>query len=216
MQMEGLGRRCWHRGWVRLFRLSRRPVGATRQRNQHLSRVLEVAPPQQSGALAGDAIGSIGRHLVIGDDHALGWRRSALRTPARGARLAALGPMNDRLHAVLRGLRSRQMSDPAQFEPCGQQTVSRRGRARLRASTYSGMEYPTRKKIISVYLSGCLVSGVGVRDGRLRSARRPGNPAYMNLPLRTGEATQRLRHAVAAHAPATFASSFGSEDMVIL
>jgi phosphoadenosine phosphosulfate reductase len=38
----------------------------------------------------------------------------------------------------------------------------------------------------------------------------------MNLPLRTGEATQRLRHAVTAHAPATFASSFGVEDMVIL
>lgn len=38
----------------------------------------------------------------------------------------------------------------------------------------------------------------------------------MNLPLRTGEATQRLRHAVSAHAPATFASSFGVEDMVIL
>ncbi|MEO8345534.1 MAG: phosphoadenylyl-sulfate reductase [Betaproteobacteria bacterium] len=38
----------------------------------------------------------------------------------------------------------------------------------------------------------------------------------MNLPLRTYEATQRLRHAVTAHAPATFASSFGVEDMVIL
>jgi phosphoadenosine phosphosulfate reductase len=38
----------------------------------------------------------------------------------------------------------------------------------------------------------------------------------VNLTLRTGEATQRLRHAVTAHAPATFASSFGSEDMVIL
>jgi len=38
----------------------------------------------------------------------------------------------------------------------------------------------------------------------------------MNLPLRTFEATQRLRHAVTAHAPATFASSFGVEDMVIL
>ena len=38
----------------------------------------------------------------------------------------------------------------------------------------------------------------------------------MNLPLRTGEATQRLRHAVSAHAPAALASSFGAEDMVIL
>ena len=38
----------------------------------------------------------------------------------------------------------------------------------------------------------------------------------MNMPLRNGEATQRLRHAVSAHAPATFASSFGAEDMVIL
>ena len=38
----------------------------------------------------------------------------------------------------------------------------------------------------------------------------------MNLPLRTSEATQRLRHAVTTHAPATFASSFGVEDMVIL
>ena len=38
----------------------------------------------------------------------------------------------------------------------------------------------------------------------------------MNMPLRTGEATQRLRHAVTAHAPAVLASSFGVEDMVIL
>jgi phosphoadenosine phosphosulfate reductase len=38
----------------------------------------------------------------------------------------------------------------------------------------------------------------------------------VNLSLRTEEATQRLRHAVAAHAPATFASSFGVEDMIIL
>jgi len=38
----------------------------------------------------------------------------------------------------------------------------------------------------------------------------------MNMPLRNGEAKQRLRHAVSAHAPATFASSFGAEDMVIL
>jgi phosphoadenosine phosphosulfate reductase len=38
----------------------------------------------------------------------------------------------------------------------------------------------------------------------------------MNLNLRTGEATQRLRHAVAAHAPAALTSSFGVEDMVIL
>ena len=38
----------------------------------------------------------------------------------------------------------------------------------------------------------------------------------MNLPLRTSEATQRLRHAATAHAPATFASSFGIEDMVVL
>ncbi len=38
----------------------------------------------------------------------------------------------------------------------------------------------------------------------------------MNLPLRISEATQRLRHAVAAHTPAVLASSFGVEDMVIV
>jgi phosphoadenosine phosphosulfate reductase len=38
----------------------------------------------------------------------------------------------------------------------------------------------------------------------------------MNLPLRIREATQRIRHAVTSHAPATLASSFGVEDMVIL
>ena len=38
----------------------------------------------------------------------------------------------------------------------------------------------------------------------------------MNMTLRTGEATQRLRHAVSAHTPAALASSFGVEDMVIL
>ena len=38
----------------------------------------------------------------------------------------------------------------------------------------------------------------------------------MNLSLRISEATQRLRHAVAAHTPAVLASSFGVEDMVIL
>ena len=48
------------------------------------------------------------------------------------------------------------------------------------------------------------------------SGCRPGNYFPMNLPLRTDEATQRLRHAVSAHSPATFASSFGVEDMVVL
>jgi phosphoadenosine phosphosulfate reductase len=38
----------------------------------------------------------------------------------------------------------------------------------------------------------------------------------MNLDQRIAEASQRLLDAVAAHCPATFASSFGAEDMVIL
>jgi phosphoadenosine phosphosulfate reductase len=38
----------------------------------------------------------------------------------------------------------------------------------------------------------------------------------MTLDRRIAEASQRLLDAVAAHAPATFASSFGGEDMVIL
>jgi phosphoadenosine phosphosulfate reductase len=38
----------------------------------------------------------------------------------------------------------------------------------------------------------------------------------MNLDRRIADASQRLLDAVAAHTPATFASSFGAEDMVIL
>jgi phosphoadenosine phosphosulfate reductase len=38
----------------------------------------------------------------------------------------------------------------------------------------------------------------------------------MNLELRIAQASERLRGAVEAHSPATFASSMGAEDMVIL
>ena len=102
MEMEGFGRRRGRRGCGRLFRLARPAVGATRQRNQHLARVLEVAPPQQRGALAREAVRVVGRHAVVGDDHALRGRRAALRAPARGARLAVLGPVHDRMRVHAR------------------------------------------------------------------------------------------------------------------
>ena len=86
--------------------LARPAVGATRQRKQHLARVLEITPPQQRGALAREAIRIVGRDVVIGDDHVPGRRHPALRAPARRARLTALGPVNDRVRAHARtGLR---------------------------------------------------------------------------------------------------------------
>src|SRR6266446_7396593 len=100
--MEGFGGRCGHRVCGRLSWLARLAVGTACQRKQHLARVLEVAPPQQPDALAGEAIRIVGPDVIIGDDHAPGRRRSALRAPERGARLAALSPMNDRVRAHAR------------------------------------------------------------------------------------------------------------------
>src|ERR1700730_18264804 len=94
--MEGFDRRYGRRGCEGLFCLARLAVGATRQRNEHRARVLEAAPPQKRRALAREAIRIVRRDAVIGDQHAPGGRRPALRTPARRARLAALGPVNPR------------------------------------------------------------------------------------------------------------------------
>jgi hypothetical protein len=69
---------------------------ATRQRNQHLPRILEIAPPQQRSTLACEAVRSIGGHGVIGNDHARRRERPALGLPARGTRLTILGPVNRR------------------------------------------------------------------------------------------------------------------------
>ena len=46
---------------------------------------LEVAAPQQRGALAREAIRIISRYVVIDDNHAPGRRLTTLRAPARGA-----------------------------------------------------------------------------------------------------------------------------------
>src|ERR1700756_3433096 len=100
--MEGFGRRCGHRGNGRRFWLAWLAFYAIRHRKQHLARVLEVTPPQQCAALAGEAIGIVGRDEVIDDDYARGGRRPALRAPARRARLAALSPVNDRVSAHAR------------------------------------------------------------------------------------------------------------------
>ena len=67
-------------------------VGSSRHRIQQLSRILEVALPEQRGTFAGQAIGYVGCHAVVGDGHACGRWRSPLRAPARGASLACLDP----------------------------------------------------------------------------------------------------------------------------
>ena len=80
-------------------RLAQGTVRATRQRTQHLARILKVAAPQQRRALARKSIGLIGRGFVIGDDHASRGRCSAFGEPPRLARLTALGPLKDRARA---------------------------------------------------------------------------------------------------------------------
>jgi hypothetical protein len=72
MQMECVGGRCRRRLCHGLFLLPRRAVGTTRQRNEHLPRVLEIAPPQQRSTLTCKAIRGICGHGVIGNDHARG------------------------------------------------------------------------------------------------------------------------------------------------
>jgi hypothetical protein len=44
-------------------------VGATRQRIQHLSRVLEITAPQQRVALACESIRIVGGHAIVGGNH---------------------------------------------------------------------------------------------------------------------------------------------------
>ncbi len=97
MQIEAFDGRQRRRGCRPSFRRAGLAIGAIRHRNQHLPRVLEIAPPQQRDALAGKAIGIIGADAIVGDDHTLRRWCPALRAPARGARLVVLGPVNDRM-----------------------------------------------------------------------------------------------------------------------
>src|SRR5579862_1016990 len=122
--MERFGRRRAHRGCGRPFFLVRLAVGATRQRQQHLARVLEIAPPQERGALAREAIRIVSRDVVIGDDHVLG-RRPAFRAPEGRARLAVLGPVNRRLRAHARA-RHWISTTHSGFYPAGHTTAVRR------------------------------------------------------------------------------------------
>lgn len=86
VKMEGLSRRR--------ARFGRIAVGSSRHRIQQLLRILEVALPEQRRTLAGQAIGCVGCHAVVGDGHACGRWRSPLRAPARGASLACLDPVH--------------------------------------------------------------------------------------------------------------------------
>jgi hypothetical protein len=60
-------------------RLAIRPAG---QRLQQLAGIVKVAAPQQGRALAGQTVGGVGAHRVVGQHHAP-WRRgTTFRTPA--------------------------------------------------------------------------------------------------------------------------------------
>jgi hypothetical protein len=61
---------------------------------QQLPRILEIAPPEQGRAGAGETESRIRRDPVIGDDHPPRRRISALGSPQRGVRHAVFGPLN--------------------------------------------------------------------------------------------------------------------------
>src|ERR1700683_3301771 len=98
--MERLGRidRCCGGDSDALARLT---VDAIRQCNEHLPGVLEVAPPQQCGTLAGKSVRFISGDLIIGDDDA-GRGRAGFGVPACAARRAAFRPLDDRGRAHAR------------------------------------------------------------------------------------------------------------------
>ena len=92
MEIEGFERRR--------SGLARFAVDAARHGLQQLARILEVAPPQQRGALAGQAIGRIRGNAVVRDHHTLGRRRAALRAPAGRAGRIGFGPVHNRVMRV--------------------------------------------------------------------------------------------------------------------
>jgi len=76
--------------------------------------------------LAREPIRLVGREVIIGDDHAPGGRRAAFREPARGARLAALDPLNDRMRrrnvcavAAPHHIKQRRYIDPGPMQSLG-------------------------------------------------------------------------------------------------
>lgn len=77
-------------------RLARAAVDAAGQRRQQLAGVVEVAAPQQRGALAGEFVGVVGLRPVVRDDDAAGWRGAILGAPTGGTGLVGLGPFDDR------------------------------------------------------------------------------------------------------------------------
>ena len=75
-------------------------LDATLQGLQELARILEVTPPQQCRALAGQAVGLVSAQAVVGDLHAA--RRSCAlgRTPVQRVRLALLGPCDGHFNSA--------------------------------------------------------------------------------------------------------------------
>ena len=75
--------------------LARRcPVHAPDQRLQQLPGVVEISTPEQRRTFAGQPVGGIGRHAVVGHHDAPGWRSGAFRTPARRTRRPGLLPVD--------------------------------------------------------------------------------------------------------------------------
>src|SRR5215831_1366899 len=92
--------RAWRGiGWRLLARHPARTVYAPLQRLQHLARILEIADPQEPRATAREAIGRIGSHGVVGDDHTLGRRRAALRSPPHRARRGSVVKVDQHVEA---------------------------------------------------------------------------------------------------------------------
>jgi hypothetical protein len=69
------------------------PVRAIPQSVQQLPGILEVAAPQQAHTLAGETIGRVGVHAVIGELHLLRRRGAPFGLPVRAVRHAVLGPL---------------------------------------------------------------------------------------------------------------------------
>jgi hypothetical protein len=76
--------------------LGRLALETARHGLQQLARVLEVAAPQQRGAFACEAVGGIGRRVMVGEHDAFRRRHARFGAPARRLPTVGLGPVDRR------------------------------------------------------------------------------------------------------------------------
>lgn len=140
------------RGGLRLLRLA---LDAPRHRLHELARILEIALPDERGALAREAIGGVGRQAVVGGHRALRRRYAGFGAPAHGMIDAVgVGPVENgeigHASSATVGFRAadiRRADDTIpRFAPCGKAGTARCGRVTMHPSPASraGAAYPRR------------------------------------------------------------------------